>query len=96
MDSECDRYKERFHELTPEREAMRRQLIQKVHEALATLETNLRAVAYFRYIAELTVWEIAHVMGRPVNTVNVWAFKARQLMRARLEEQGIGLDHLYG
>jgi RNA polymerase sigma-70 factor, ECF subfamily len=53
--------------------------------ALATLPDNHRRAIVLRYLADLTVAEIAEREGVPVGTVKSWLSRARQALAARLD-----------
>jgi RNA polymerase sigma-70 factor (ECF subfamily) len=53
--------------------------------ALADLPDNQRRAMVLRYLADLTVSEIADREGVPAGTVKSWLHRARQTMAARLD-----------
>lgn len=57
-----------------------------VRTAMAGLSRRQRQVVALFYFAELTVAEIAHVMDTPENTVKSLLFRAREALRAALED----------
>jgi RNA polymerase sigma-70 factor (ECF subfamily) len=53
--------------------------------ALATLPANQRRAMVLRYLADLSIFEIAEREGVPEGTVRSWLHRARQALAARLD-----------
>jgi RNA polymerase sigma-70 factor (ECF subfamily) len=64
----------------------RREAYDLAHRLLDTLKPDDRMVMVLKETEELSVSEIAEVMGWSVAKVKIRAFRARQLMRARAEK----------
>ena len=56
--------------------------------AVTALPELYRVVIVLRYFNELSVEEIAAVMGRPASTVGVQLLRGRALLRTALAEAG--------
>ena len=69
---------------TPEREALDREARDGIRAAVATLPELYREVVVLRYFNELSVDEVAAVLGRSPSTVGVQLLRARQLLRKAL------------
>lgn len=59
-----------------------------VHDALATLPVGAREVLVLFYLHELTLGQLAEVLGVPVGTVKSRLFTARALLRQELIKNG--------
>jgi RNA polymerase sigma-70 factor (ECF subfamily) len=74
---------------TPEREALDRESRDGIRAAVAQLPDLYREVVVLRYFNELTVDEVAGVLGRSSSTVGVQLLRGRQLLRKALEGQSV-------
>ena len=70
---------------TPETEAVDRESRDGIRAAVADLREPYREVVVLRYFNELSVDEVATVLGRSSSTVGVQLLRARQLLRKALE-----------
>lgn len=59
-----------------------------LHQAIAELEPNYRAVIILRHFIHLSYCEIAEVLDVPEKTVKSRLFSARQLLRDALQQKG--------
>lgn len=66
---------------TPEVEALDREARDGIRAAVARLPERYREVVVLRYFNELSVDEVAAVLGRSPSTVGVQLLRARQLLR---------------
>ena len=73
----------------PERLSSSRELERLVQAALMTLQPDYRVVLVLRHFGECSYEEIARIVGVPEKTVKSRLFSARQLLRERLERQGV-------
>src|SRR5215472_3297083 len=64
-------------------EARERQSI--VHEQLASLPAKYRVVLVLRHLQEMTYEEIAETLTMPIGTIKTHLFRARNLLKERLE-----------
>ena len=74
---------------TPETEAVDRESRDGIRAAVADLREPYREVVVLRYFNELSVDEVATVLGRTSSTVGVQLLRARQLLRKALEGRGV-------
>jgi RNA polymerase sigma factor (sigma-70 family) len=74
---------------TPEREALDRESRDGIRAAVARLPGLYREVVVLRYFNELSVDEVAAVLGRSTSTVGVQLLRARQLLRKGLEGRSV-------
>ena len=74
---------------TPEREAIDRESRDGIRAAVATLPDLYREVVVLRYFNDLSVDEVAAVLGRSSSTVGVQLLRARQLLRKAVEAQSV-------
>src|SRR4051812_14421628 len=63
--------------------------IAMMHEELAQLPFAEREVLVLFYLQELTLNELAEILGVPVGTVKSRLFRARQTMRRQLSKKGL-------
>ena len=70
---------------TPEREAVDRESRDGIRAAVAALPDLYREVVVLRYFNDLSVDEVAAVLGRSSSTVGVQLLRARQLLRKAVE-----------
>lgn len=73
----------------PEREALDRESRDGIRAAVVALPALYREVVVLRYFNELSVDEVAAVLGRSASTVGVQLLRARQLLRKALAEPGV-------
>ena len=73
----------------PERETLDRESRDGIRAAVAALPALYREVVVLRYFNELSVDEVAAVLGRSASTVGVQLLRARQLLRKALAEPGV-------
>jgi len=74
---------------TPEDSALDRESRDGIRAAVAALPDLYREVVVLRYFNELSVDEVASVLGRSSSTVGVQLLRARQLLRKALAGQGV-------
>ena len=74
---------------TPESETLDRESRDGIRAAVAQLREPYRAVVVLRYFNELSVDEVAAVLGRSPSTVGVQLLRARQLLRKALEGRSV-------
>ncbi|HEV2248895.1 MAG TPA: sigma-70 family RNA polymerase sigma factor [Candidatus Limnocylindria bacterium] len=74
---------------TPEREALDRESRDGIRAAVAGLPELYREVVVLRYFNELSVDEVAAVLGRSPSTVGVQLLRARQLLRKTVPASGV-------
>ena len=74
---------------TPETESLDRESRDAIRAAVTRLPELYREVVVLRYFNELSVDEVAAVLGRSSSTVGVQLLRARQLLRKALEAQGV-------
>jgi RNA polymerase sigma-70 factor (ECF subfamily) len=74
---------------TPERETLDRESRDAIRAAVATLPDLYREVVVLRYFNELSVDEVAEVLGRSSSTVGVQLLRARQLLRKAMEATSV-------
>jgi RNA polymerase sigma-70 factor (ECF subfamily) len=74
---------------TPEGEAVHRESRDAIRAAVATLPDLYREVVVLRYFNELSVDEVAEVLGRSSSTVGVQLLRARQLLRKAMEATSV-------
>jgi RNA polymerase sigma-70 factor (ECF subfamily) len=67
--------------------AVAREERERVRRAVAGLPELYRVPVVLRYFSELSIDEIAALIGRPASTVGVQLLRARSLLRASLEGQ---------
>ena len=70
---------------TPETETLDRESRESLRAAVAELPELYREVVVLRYFNELSVDEVAAVLGRSSSTVGVQLLRARQLLRKAME-----------
>jgi RNA polymerase sigma-70 factor, ECF subfamily len=74
---------------TPEAEALDRESRDGIRAAVARLPDLYREVVVLRYFSELSVDEVAAVLGRSSSTVGVQLLRGRQLLRKALAGQSV-------
>jgi RNA polymerase sigma-70 factor, ECF subfamily len=74
---------------TPEAETLGRESRDGIRAAVAQLPDLYREVVVLRYFNELSVDEVAAVLGRSSSTVGVQLLRGRQLLRKALERQSV-------
>jgi RNA polymerase sigma-70 factor, ECF subfamily len=74
---------------SPEREALDRESRDGIRAAVLKLPDLYREVVVLRYFNELSVDEVAAVLGRSPSTVGVQLLRARQLLRKVLEARSV-------
>lgn len=74
---------------TPEAETLDRESRDGIRAAVAALPDLYREVVVLRYFNELSVDEVAAVLGRSSSTVGVQLLRARQLLRKAMAGQGV-------
>jgi RNA polymerase sigma-70 factor (ECF subfamily) len=75
---------------TPEAAMSRRELGRALERAAAALSDDQRAAFVLAEFHDMSLADIALALGVPENTVKTRLFRARQHMRAKLEEEGHG------
>jgi RNA polymerase sigma-70 factor (ECF subfamily) len=74
---------------TPEAETLGRESREDIRTAVARLPDLYREVVVLRYFNELSVDEVAAVLGRSSSTVGVQLLRGRQLLRKALEGRSV-------
>ena len=74
---------------TPEAAALDRESRDGIRAAVAALPELYREVVVLRYFNELSLDEVAAVLGRSSSTVGVQLLRARQLLRKALEARSV-------
>jgi RNA polymerase sigma-70 factor (ECF subfamily) len=74
---------------TPEGETLDRESRDGIRAAVARLPELYREVVVLRYFNELSVDEVAAVLGRSSSTVGVQLLRARQLLRKAIQGRGV-------
>lgn len=69
---------------TPESEVLLSETQQLVHRAIESLPPKYKSVAVLRYLQDLSLQEIADVLGIPVTTVKTRVHRAREFMRRKI------------
>jgi len=77
------------HAALPEAETLVRESREHIRAAVARLPDLYREVVVLRYFNELSVDEVAAVLGRSSSTVGVQLLRGRQLLRKALEGQSV-------
>ena len=72
-------------DLGPERSLLSMELEIELHSAIEELPESYRLLITLRHLQEMTYTEIAEVTGQPLGTVKTGIFRARQLLRKRIE-----------
>lgn len=62
---------------------------QVLRQLVASLPEKYAAIVSLRYLKELSVEDIAETLKMPLGTVKVRLFRARDLLRRRLQERGL-------
>lgn len=70
---------------SPDEEALSGEERQRVRRAVSTLPELYRVPIVLRYFSELSLEEIARLLGRPSSTVGVQLLRGRALLRKALE-----------
>lgn len=73
----------------PEAEALERESRDAIRGAVAALPELYREVVVLRYFNELSVDEVAAVLGRSASTVGVQLLRARQLLRKAMASANV-------
>ena len=76
--------------LNPEQQLMAASLAHEVRTAIADLPPEWQAVVLLSFVEEFSYKEIADIVGCPIGTVMSRLYRARQVLRQRLER------HLHG
>lgn len=74
---------------TPEATVVEREARDGIRAAVAALPDRYREVVVLRYFNELSVDEVAAVLGRSSSTVGVQLLRARQLLRKAMGAPGV-------
>ncbi|MCL2648886.1 MAG: sigma-70 family RNA polymerase sigma factor [Phycisphaerales bacterium] len=64
--------------------------VERIHQALDQLALAYREVLTLHFLRELSVWEIAEVVGVPPGTVKSCLYYAKRALRKLLEEMSYG------
>jgi RNA polymerase sigma-70 factor (ECF subfamily) len=75
-------------------QAAEQEMRETVRAEIANLPPKYRAVLILRHLQDLSYEEMAEVMRMPIGTVKTQLFRARALLKERLE--GFGLGHAEG
>ncbi|MFQ6098625.1 MAG: sigma-70 family RNA polymerase sigma factor [Armatimonadota bacterium] len=70
----------------PAETVQRRELHERVREAVLSLPETYRAVAVLRHLEGLSYEEVAEATGLPLGTVKTHIFRAKKLLRERLSD----------
>ena len=70
---------------TPETEVIQKEILRQVRKAVADLEEKYRIPVYLFYTAQMSVAEISKVLKIPEGTVKTRLYKARKLLKEKLE-----------
>ncbi len=73
---------------SPEDELMRRSSRDAIRKALGTLPDKYRACVDMYFFYDMPYADISEVTGLPVNTIKSHVFRAKKLLRERLDEGG--------
>jgi RNA polymerase sigma-70 factor (ECF subfamily) len=76
----------------PERTLMRRVVKEAVVKAVTELPERYRICVDLFFFYERSYQEIEVITGFPVNTIKSHVFRAKKLLREKLEEQGVRHD----
>jgi len=66
------------------------ELAEALHDALAALRPEYRAVVVMFYDQQMSLEEIGEAMGRPVGTIKTWLHRARRQLARLLSARGYG------
>lgn len=80
---ELDNY--HFSEVTPERLMIKKDVSAYVHELILQLPLHYRTVLTLFYLNEFSIPEIQAITGMPEGTVKNYLFRAKQLLKNKLE-----------
>ena len=69
---------------SPEELAIRDSVQEVVQRAISNLPEKYRVVVVMRHLQDMSVEEIANVLGMPTGTVKTHLFRAREMLRGRL------------
>ena len=69
----------------PEELAERREIQQLMHKAMEELPDHYRLVVTLRHLQEFSYNEIAEALGLPVGTVKTYLFRAKKILKAKLQ-----------
>jgi len=61
-----------------------------VRETLGSLDEKYRSVVVLLYYQKMSYEEISDVLGIPLKTVETRLYRARRLLKGRLERRGVG------
>ena len=70
----------------PERSLLTKELREDLHSAIEELPESYRLLITLRHLQEMSYAEIADVTMQPLGTVKTGIFRARQLLRKRIEQ----------
>lgn len=73
-------------EFSPESTVLKQELRTQVQEAVAQLEDKYRVPVYLYYTLQLPVEQIGKIMNLPRGTVKSRLYKARKLLKQKLED----------
>lgn len=74
----------------PEEVAERREVQQRIRQAIGTLPLKQRRIVWMRYASQLTFAEIGRLLHLPESTVKTSFWRARFHLRQELEEEILG------
>ena len=69
----------------PERDLLSKELAVEVHTAIDSLPEGYRLLISLRHLQAMSYAEIAEVTGQPMGTVKTGIFRARQILKQRIE-----------
>ncbi|MCC6442575.1 MAG: sigma-70 family RNA polymerase sigma factor [Armatimonadetes bacterium] len=79
---------------SPEESAVQEERVRAVRKAVAGLPDKYRLPLLLRHSHDMSVEEIARMQGQPVGTVKSYLFRAREMVKRALREQGFLEDPL--
>lgn len=75
--------------MEPARALERKETQEEVQAAILSLPEKYRAVVILRHIEGLSYSEMAEVLTLPLGTIKTHLYRARELLKARLQEGGV-------
>jgi len=81
---------------SPERELMYREKKKIIHNYISLLPERYRRVIVLRHQEEYSYEEISKMLNIPIGTVKARIFRAREIIKKRLKEDGSSTDKLTG
>jgi RNA polymerase sigma-70 factor (ECF subfamily) len=72
--------------INPERNLLSKELETEIHKAIEVLPDGYKLLITLRHLQEMSYQEIAEVTMLPIGTVKTGIYRARQLLRKRIEQ----------